>query len=254
MLLIIIAIFFLCIILQSIILIKSHKELERRNNLYILIGIYETIIDTLFFSVLSLICLGESNNSYNCSNYMNDITMASMIYNYLMELVNEDLDNEKFKFLNFTELIFTQNQFLYMNLNSILTNLTKYLSSFDEKELINSFKLNVPHYKINQNMKNNNITISPSKEDISFSDFLLLMTSRFGILTKDINDIIKPIYILNKTTNNAFSNVYTQEKLSPYQENIYLMILDYKTFSSYLAMVNDEIYIISYFRKTKIKK
>ena len=253
-LLIIIAIFFFFIILQSIILINSHKELERRNKFYILLGSYKTCIDTLFFSVLSLICIGESNNSYNCSNYMNDITMASMIYNYIEELINKDLDNENMKFLNFTELIFTQNQFMYIYLNNILSNLTIYLTSFDEQEFISSFNLDVPHYKINQNMKNNNITISSSKENISFSDFLLLMTSRFGILTNDINNIIKPIYILNKTGNNAFNNVYTQEKLSPYQENIYLMILDYKAFSSYLELVYNEIGIFSYFRKTKIKK
>ena len=254
LLLIIIAIFFLFIILQSIILIESHKELEKRNKFYILIGSYKTCIDTLFFSVLSLICIVEFNNSYNCSNYMNDMTMASMIYSYLVDLTNKDLDNKNMKFVNFTELIYTQNQFLYIHLNNILSNLTKYLTSFDEKDVISSFNLNVPHYKISQNMKNNNITISPSKENISFSDFLLLMTSRFGILTNDINDITKPIYILNKTGNNAFNNVYTQEKLSSYQENIYLMILDYKTFSSYLELVNNEIGMFSYFRKAKIKK
>jgi len=254
LLLIIIAIFFLFIILQSIILIESHKELEKRNKFYILIGNYKTCIDTLFFSVLSLICIGEFNDSYNCSNYMNDITMASMVYNYLMDLINKDLNNEDLKFVNFTELIFTQNQFLYMHLNNILSNLTKYLTSFDEKDFISGFNLDVPHYKISQNMKNNNITISPSKENISFSDFLLLMTSRFGILTNDINNIIKPIYILNKTGNNAFNNVYTQEKLSSYQENIYLMILDYKAFSSYLQLVNNEIGMFSFYRKAKIKK
>ena len=254
LLLIIIAFFFLLIILQSIFLITSHQELETRNKFYILVGKYKTCIDTLFFSILSLVCIAESNNSYNCSNYMNDITMASMIYNYLIEIINKDLDNIDMKFLNFTELIFNQNKILYNNLDNILANLTIYLSSFDGNGFMNSFKSNVPHYKINQNMKNNNITISLSKEDISFSDFLLLMTSRFGILTNDINDIIKPIYILNKTGNNAFNNVYAHDKLSSYQENIYLMILDYKTFSSYLELVNNEIGYFSFIRKATIKR
>ena len=254
LLLIIIAIIFIFIALQSIILFKSHKELERRNKFFILVGKYRNYIDTLFFSVLSLICLGEFNNSYNCSNYMNKITMASMIYNYLMKIINKNSDTEIMEFLNFTELIFTQNQILYKHLDNILTNLTKYLISFDEKEFIICFNLNIPHYKINHNENKNNITISPSKENISFSDFLLLMTSRFGILTNDINNLERPIYILNKTDDDVFNNVYTQEKLSSYQENIYLMILDYKTFSSYLDLVISEIGKFSYFRKGKIKK
>ena len=253
-LLIIVAIFFFFFILQSIILIKSHKELEERNMFYILIGQYKNCIDTLFFSVLSLICIGESNNSYKCSNFINEITNVAFLYNNLVEILNNNTDTENMKFLNFTELIFFQNQILYKYLDSILINLTKYLASFDENEFINSFNLKVTHYKINQNMKNNSITISPSKEDISFSDFLLLMNSRFGILTNDINNLMRPIYILNKTGDDIFNNVYAQEKLSSYQENIYLMILDYKTFSSYLDFVNDEIGKFSFFRKAKIKK
>jgi hypothetical protein len=176
---------------------------------------------------------------------MNEITKIAIL--------DKNSDSENKKFLNFTELIFSQNQILYKYLNDILNNLSNYLASFDENEIITSFKLYVPHYKINQNMKNNNITFSSSKEDILFSDFLLLMTSRFGILTNDINNIMNPIYILNKTGNDIFNNVYAKEKLSSYQENIYLMILDYKTFSSYLELVNNEIGMLSFYRKNKIK-
>ena len=164
---------------------------------------------------------------------------------------NSNIDNKKF--LNFTELIFTQNKILYQFLDNIINSLSSYLASFDGKEFINSFNLKVPHYKINQYMKSNNITFSLSKEDIFFSDFLLLMSSRFGILTNDINNLMNPIYILNKTGDDTFNNVYSQEKLSSYQENIYLMILDYKTFTSYLDNVNFEIGKFSFLRKTKIK-
>ena len=185
---------------------------------------------------------------------MNEITYISIFYNNIVELLDKNSDLENKKFLNFTELIFTQNQILYKFLDNILNNLSNYLASFDESEFINSFKLNVPHYKINQNMRENNVTFYPFKEDILFSDFLLLMTSRFGILTNDINTIMNPIYILNKTGDDIFNNVYAQEKLSSYQENIYLMILDYKTFSLYLDNVHDEIGKLAFYRKAKIKK
>jgi hypothetical protein len=253
LLLVIVVIFFLFIFTQSIILIKSHKELEKRNELYIQIGNYQNCIDNLFFSVLSLICLGESKNSYNCSHFMNEMTKLAMFYNFLVEIIEQNSNIDNKKFLNFTELIFTQNKILYQFLDNIINSLSSYLASFDGKEFINSFNLKVPHYKINQYMKSNNITFSLSKEDIFFSDFLLLMSSRFGILTNDINNLMNPIYILNKTGDDTFNNVYSQEKLSSYQENIYLMILDYKTFTSYLDNVNFEIGKFSFLRKTKIK-
>jgi hypothetical protein len=183
---------------------------------------------------------------------MNEMTSIVIFINNLIEILDKNSDSAKKKFLNFTELIFTQNQILYQYLDNSLNNISNYLSLFNGNEFETSFKLNVPHYKINQNIKNNNITFSSSKENISFSDFLILMTSRFGILTNNINNIMNPIYILNKTGDDIFNNVYAQEKLSAYQENIYLMILDYKTFSSYLDLVISEIGKFSYFRKGKI--
>jgi hypothetical protein len=53
---------------------------------------------------------------------------------------------------------------------------------------------------------------------------------------RDFNDIKSPIYILNKTGEEIFKNVYNQEKLNSYQENIYLLLLDYNLFTNYLDL------------------
>jgi hypothetical protein len=68
-------------------------------------------------------------------------------------------------------------------------------------------------------MINDKISISLLKEDNSFNDFILLIRSRFRILIKEYNDIKYPIYILNKTGEYTFNNVYHEEKLRKYLFN-----------------------------------
>ena len=92
-------------------------------------------------------------------------------------------------------------------------------------------------------MINDKISISLLKEDNSFNDFILLIRSRFRILIKEYNDIKYPIYILHKTGEYTFNNVYHEEKLNSYQENIYLIILDIKTFSEQADLMTNEITI-----------
>ena len=72
---------------------------------------------------------------------------------------------------------------------------------------------------MNQNYYNNNIILKISKESITFNNFNLLLISRFSVLTSNIKDISKPIYLLNKTDDYVFHNVIIRDKLSPYQEN-----------------------------------
>ena len=52
-----------------------------------------------------------------------------------------------------------------------------------------------------------------------------------SVLTKDINDVKQPIYILNKTGEDVFNNILVEDKLSTYQENFYLVIFDFKIYS-----------------------
>ena len=64
-----------------------------------------------------------------------------------------------------------------------------------------------------------------------------LMTSRCAILTKNFDNLNYPVYIMNKTGEEIFNNIFVEEKLNAYQENIYLLILDYKVFSQNLDFI-----------------
>ena len=97
---------------------------------------------------------------------------------------------------------------------------------------------------MNQNYYNNNIILKISKESITFNNFNLLLI-RFSVLTSNIKDISKPIYLLNKTDDYVFNNVIIRDKLSPYQENFYLIILDFKIYSTNLNFIMKEIESIS---------
>ena len=98
---------------------------------------------------------------------------------------------------------------------------------------------------MNKNYYNNNIILKISKESITFNNFNLLLISRFSVLTSNIKDISKPIYLLNKTDDYVFNNVIIRDKLSPYQENFYLIILDFKIYSTNLNFIMREIESIS---------
>ena len=104
---------------------------------------------------------------------------------------------------------------------------------------------------MNQNYYNNNIILKTSKENITFNDFSLLLISRFSVLTSNIKDISRPIYLLNKTDDYVFNNVIIRDKLNSYQENFYLIILDFKIYSTNLNFIMREIESISLTSKKK---
>ena len=109
------------------------------------------------------------------------------------------------------------------------------------------------HYKINQKFENDTLELFLSEEYLSFSDFLLLITSRYGIIIKNFEDLYNPIYILNKTGVEIFNNIYNKKKLNSYQINIYLMILDYKSFSNNYNFVTTRVNTHIFNIKTKFK-
>ena len=180
---------------------------------------------------------------------MDELVKLAEYNNYEMNQTNQSL----IEFIDFTELLFQQNQFLYEDLNDKLTQIIKYLSLFNEN-FIGAFKLNVSHYKLNQAFENDTLSLYLSEEYISFSDFLLLITSRYGIIMKNFDDLYNPIYILNKTGVDIFNNIYPKQKLNTYQINIYLMILDYRAFSEHFDLIIYSMGIHTFNIKNKFKK
>ena len=122
-----------------------------------------------------------------------------------------------------------------------------------EQFIKDNFKNNVSYHKIYQDVEDGQIILSLKNENISFEDFMLLITSRCGILTKNFDDIKNPIYVLNKTGVNTFNNVYLKEKLNIYQQNIYLLILDFQYFASNFDLAIGQIGWNTLYIKQKLR-
>ena len=228
-------IFFAFLIFQTLYNAKCQKILYKKNDFYLKLREYRINSEKLFFSILSIVCLANNYDTYNCTHYMDEL----MIYAEKSYSDKEiyGINPDVLSFIDFTELIFNQNHFLYENLNIQLSAIIKYLSLFDNENIIKKLKENVSHYKINQNFENDTLELSLSEEYLSFSDFLLLITSRYGIIIKNYEDLYNPIYILNKTGVEIFNNIYNKKMLNSYQINIYLMILDYKSYSENFDLI-----------------
>jgi len=214
------------LIIQYLVLTNLYRNISYEVDLYFSFKEYILSYNDLFFSILSISCLADSSKSTSCINYMKKLN------DLLVNSLNESSNALNGELIDFHKLIFGQNEIILEILNNKLSKILVFLS--DDKYNINT---NIIHYKINQNLTNNLIKLSLSQENINFNDFILLVTSRFRILTKDFDETSQPIYILNKTGEETFNNIFITEKLTTYQENIYLMILDFKSFSQQIDLV-----------------
>ena len=238
-------IFFILAFFQTFYLSLLENTLKEQNNFYIILKDYQNNFDILFFSVLSFLCIADSIYSNKCVNLMNEVTKLAFLY-----INNNGLNIKSNDFINFTDFLIYENNILNENLNSKLDKLNKYYAKFNQEVFISNLKTILPYYKINQIIKNNETSLSLSQENLIFSDFIKLMNSRFGIIIKNYNCTATPIYILNKNEKEVFNNILAKERLDSSQEAIYLIILDYKTFSNHFGLVVREVaYYINSRRK-----
>ena len=241
----IIVIFLICMITLSFTLTKSYNKLKEIIDFYLSFKDYSNIFYNLFFSALSLGCIAESKNSTKCTPYLSDIT--SILYAEISEEVStSDLQTFIDKYLLY------QNQLLTEDLNNKFINLVKSLSKFQGGLALEKFNTITKHYKINQVVQNKT-ELSLKTEYISFNDFNLLIISRFSSLVININDTYQPIYILNKTGPDVFNNIFPTLKLSSYQENFYLIILDFKKYSEDLNSYINEVSLYFSNNNSKLK-
>ena len=247
--------FLIFIIIMSRSVFYYHKNLYQSTNYFLLFYDYSYNFEVLFFSILSLACLAQSPNGTTCSS----IIYLGEYLNYFDGFnisINFSGNSVSLKFINFTKFFVSQNEIIYESLNNKLTEIIQYLSLIDYNNYAFMDKVNdnIYHFKINNIIQNNNEQkLALSKEQINFSDFLLLMTSRFGIILNNVNDIKTPIYILNKTGEEALNNINTKVKLNAYQENIYLMILDYNNFFEIIHFFVSHVRIISLEESDKLR-
>ena len=247
-------ILFAAFIIEYIILKLYNSNLYQKVNFYLNLLDYYKIFNRLYCSILSLSCIGKSPDTTECTRFLGDY-----VYNKIEENFNNlDLTQEGIKsweiskeilfslfeenFVDFEELLFNQQKILVDSLELQKENIADYLAQITDSEFTKYFDDNIIHYKISQNFENNELNLSFKTESITFIDALLLITSRCGILSKEISDLKYPIYILNKLgQENSLQNINKDNKLNPYQENFYLLILDDGAF---FVKLNDTIYKI----------
>ena len=259
--------------MEYIYMINLQKKLSTKNEFYLLLKDYKTNFNILFYSILSLTCIGYSPLTSSCLHILDIVTKDEMeefsqgsdVFNYTNETfnINTSIYNEDSSvkqtyyltnfFLDFTKLLFNQNELLTQTLEERLQNIIKFLSIFTQENFFCKFKENVTYNKIYQNMENDKVILSFKEENITFTDFLLLMTSRCAILTKNFDNLNYPVYIMNKTGEEIFNNIFVEEKLNAYQENIYLLILDNKALVLHLDITINEIGMNTYNIKKKLK-
>ena len=248
-------IFFLFLIFETVYLKKLYNKMKMYNDFYIVFQEFCGTYYTLFFSVLTLGCIANSPESKNCTQYMAEVINIVTDKFFYKLIENNDMKEETLKshFIDFTELIYYQNQILSENLNSIYKNIIYFLSKINNKKIEKLFNTKIIRFKINQDLIYDKLFLSLAIEEMSFSELNLLMISRFSMIINDINNFKQPIYILNKTGIEVFNNIYVKEKLSSYQENVYLLILDHKIYTYNLFLSTNDIVDSLMDTKNKIK-
>ena len=195
---------FAFIIIQFIVLNYYRNDFHQIIRFYFIFKDYSIIYNHLFFSIISLVCTANSPNSFDCRNNI------KIVSNILAN--NTDISDELITsfYIDFNQIFFEANEVLVEMINNRLNRLTDYLSK--EQSNINYFNAYKTHYLINQILSENKIILSIKEENITFNDFILLVTSRFSILSKDMKDFNQPIYNLNKTGMYIFNNVLINNK------------------------------------------
>ena len=244
------------LVIQTIFLNKKEKRIKEYNDFYLFYGDYCSNFYSLVISILSLGCIANSTESYTCKHYMDDLTTKIINDYFKVLIVHDNIDENALKsnFTNFVELVFTQSQIFSELLNQKLNELSNYVSIFENSIIADYFNNPTPHYKLNHNSMNGILNLNLRKENITFSDFNKLIISRLTILTREINQTKQPIYILNKTGEDTFINIYLENKLTAYQENYYLLILDYKPYTKQLNIIINAITYKISSKKNQFKK
>ena len=232
--------FIIILLIEFIILKLYHSNLSKEIHFYLNLSKYYLYYSRIFCSVISLSCIGFFPGFPICANTIEEYYRYQLII-YDRDFNSEDINNTLI-WVDFQKLFFNQEQIMYNTLDETKNDLFDYLGEDSNGNFNNYFGRNLEHYQINQNMENYGLNIYLKKEKISFGDFLLLITSRLSILSKDFEDIHNTIFIINKFhEKDTFENVNKINEMNSYQENYYLLLFDNNEFETYLDEIISQI-------------
>ena len=246
--------------LEYLVLKLFHSNISKDVNFYLSLSKYFIIYCRIFCSTLSLSCIGTSPDSRDCLYGIREFSELIMnVYNNSnyenATKSDEGLNILSLLFVNFEELLFNQEQVSYYLLETTKDYIIDYLVDINQEKYNKIFEVNLTYHKITQQFEKGELNLIIKKEKISFNDALLLMTSRFAILSKDITDLKHSIYLLNNfDENTAFTNINKKIKLNSYQENFYALLLDNNEFITYLNETVFYVEQIAFDRVNSFKK
>ena len=208
---------------------KVKQQTNNNNNSYINYRGFFRLYYQLFASILGVACIPEKIDSKNCRNF---ISIFNKVY-------STNYPNETF---DFTEYLLIQNEILAEKIAEERDNIIKINDYIGEKRYSEIFSTKIKYIQIEHKIINQNTIFSTKETDIDFFDAIIILCNSFGILTENKKFVLtQPIYFLNKLEN-PFINLYNQNEMSDYQEEVYKMILNYKYYSKQFSDIDQQLY------------
>ena len=220
-------ILFLQFLIHYIIIHKSDKRMQYKNQSLLFIRNYFGIFNSLFSSILSVSCIAIKSKSDECKSVIGEI---EKIYR------NSFNTNE----LNLTSLILQQNKFFSNQMNLIKYLFLQILSVNEDEDIISLLNSPIPNYFIKQDLYQNETKLKLYIKDDTFVNVLDYITNAFLILSSDEKGIKDCLYIVNKSMDiyEPFSHIKLNSELTQYQFYYYYLILNYQSFSQKLEFIN----------------
>ena len=213
------------IIIQFIHLNSIKEEIESSNSIFLNFREFYKAYFQLFSMVLSISCI--DGTSSNCNN----------IISFYTDIYFRRYPEEKFDIMSFLRL---QNHELTLELmeqRNIFNNIYKYIGQERYNELM---RKSVSYSRINKTFVNNELEYSIIEIKERFSELLIIMSNNFKYITEN-NETTTIIYLLNgkdKPFSN-FESKYKKIEINLYQQYIYEIIINHKTFSQEFDNINE---------------
>ena len=203
------------------------SEIESNNETFLNYREFYKDYFQLFSMVLSISCIDSTPS--NCNN----------IISFYTDIYFRRYPQEKFDIMTFLQL---QNHALTLELmekRNIFNNVYEYIGPERYNKLM---RKSVTYLKINKTYVNNELEYNIIEINENFSELLLMMSNNFKYITES-NETNTIIYFLNGI-DKPFSNFevkYKKVEINLYQQYIYELIINHKTFSHEFDSINESL-------------
>ena len=217
------------ILIQYYFFQKMENNINNNHNSYINYRNFYRLYYQLFSSILGVTCIPYKIESQKCRSFI-------YIFN---EVYSKNYPEYTF---DFSEYLLILNKLLAQKIveeKNVLNKINNYLGSKKYNEL---FESNISYFQINQRIINQKAVFSTKELTINFFEAILILCNSFSIITENSNNTLtQPIYFLNKSEN-PFVNLYNQNEITNYQEEIYKLIINYKYYSKQFSFIDSKLY------------